>query len=113
MFLVAALVCMPLQSQAAYNMFLSLTGISGEATNGLIAVNSFSLGASVPVTNGYISYAGKVSFTSVNIGKPLDKSSPLLAYYCASGQHITTAKLTVVDQTSGIKIDSRPGPFAR
>jgi len=99
---VAAVIGLPLQSHAGYNMFLSLSGISGEAINNLIAVNSFSTGVAVPVSIGAggIS-AGKATFTNVTIIKPLDLSSPVLALDCANGTHIATAVLTVVDQTSG------------
>jgi type VI secretion system secreted protein Hcp len=98
----ATLLCLPFRSQAAYKMYLLLTGVSGEANNNLIAIDSFQFGMSVVIsTGGGGGGAGKASFSDVTLTKQLDVSSPLLALDCAKGQNIATGVLTVVDSTSG------------
>ena len=91
--LVAVSVCLPIQSRAAYNSFLSITGISGPATNNLIPILSYSFGLSAAGNNP--------NFSDVSVLKTLDLTSPLLAFQCANAQTNATAVLTVVHSTSG------------
>jgi len=100
--MITAFLCLPMRTQAASVMYLSLTGITGEATNNLIAVDSFHFGLSVAIPaipgGGGV---GKPSFSDVTLTKQLGISSPLLAVDCAKGQNIASAVLTVVDSASG------------
>ena len=86
----------------AFDTFLKIDGIDGESTDdkhkGEIELQSFSWGASNPVTIGSASGGiggGKVSLSSFNFMKKTDKSSPKLFLACCSGEHIKTAKLTM------------------
>jgi len=45
---IAASICAPLQSRAAYNVYLSIAGIPGPATNNQIVVAAYSFGLSNP-----------------------------------------------------------------
>jgi type VI secretion system secreted protein Hcp len=82
---------------SAGNMFLKLDGIKGESADhkhkGDIEISSFSFGASNAGTQAHGSGggAGKVSFSSFTITKPLDKSSPLLQKAAIGGQHYKEA----------------------
>lgn len=88
---------------AVADFFLKIDGIKGESTDAKhkdeLEIESFSWGA---VNSGSFSDApgagggtGKVSFQDVHFTKKVDKSSPDLAYHCASGKHIKIAELTV------------------
>src|ERR1017187_1229373 len=91
--LIAAFVCLPFQSRAAYRAFLAITGVTGPGANGTIPILSYSLGVS--------SYNGNASFSDVSAMKSLDLTSPLLAFQCAKGITNATAVLTVVNSTTG------------
>lgn len=91
---------------AAYDAFLYISGIPGEATasghTNEIAVLSFSEGVSIPVTIGSGGgTTGTPAFGNLKIVKYLDKASPLLFLACAQGTHISQAVLTLRDQTGG------------
>ncbi len=95
---------------AQVDYFLKLDGITGESTDsnhkGWIQLESFSWGASNPTTIGSATGgagAGKVKFSDISVGKVVDKSSPDLVAFCASGKHIDRALLEVV--THQLKID--------
>jgi type VI protein secretion system component Hcp len=91
---VSASICLPINGLADNKIYLSLAGVSGEATNNLIAVDSFTLG----MTNA----STTPSFQNVSITKSLDTSSPVLALDCAKAQPPgSTAVLMVINQTSG------------
>jgi type VI secretion system secreted protein Hcp len=86
----------------AMDMFLSLDGVTGEATRqnygGWIELDSFSFGASNPVSIGTGSTgagAGKVSLSSFNVMKRTDSSSPILFQKCCSGQHFSKATVAL------------------
>lgn len=85
----------------ASDMFLKLEGISGESADskhkGEIDIESFSFGVHQTGTasSGGGMGAGKASFNDLNIVKKADKSSPNLMLKCATGEHITSALLTV------------------
>lgn len=80
------------------NMFLSLDGIPGESTDkqhpNAVVVNGFNFGENVltPSTNVP---TGKTQFSSFTFTKTVDKSSPKLFEYAATGKHIKTATLSV------------------
>ncbi len=85
----------------AVEMFLDIDTVQGEAqakdfTN-KIDIFSFSFGASNPssVSTGTGSGAGKVSISSVNIQKVVDKATATLFSACCKGQHFKKGKLTV------------------
>jgi type VI secretion system secreted protein Hcp len=90
----------------AYDCYLKLDGIEGEATavgmEKQIGIFSFSWGASAPAqassTLGGLS-ASKVSISSLNLMKQLDKSSVPLFQACCTGAHIAEAILTIRKQT--------------
>lgn len=96
----------------AYDVYLDLDGIEGEATakgfEKKIGIFSMSWGASaattVGATKGGIS-ASKVSVSSFNMMKQLDSSSVPLFQACCKGEHITTATITFRKQTG----DSQEG----
>ena len=86
----------------AFDTFLELTGIEGEATakgfEKKIEIYSFSWGASNPTTvsSGATGLsAGKVSISSFNIMKKTEKSSPKLFTACCAGKHIDKAIVTM------------------
>jgi len=86
----------------AFDTFLELTGIEGEATAKdmvkKIEIYSFSWGASNPTTvgsGGTGLSAGKVSVSSFNIMKKTEKSSPKLFLACCQGKHIDKAVVTM------------------
>jgi len=82
-------------------IFLTLTGISGESTKvnatGWIEIFSFSNGASNPssVAFGTGSGAGKVDLSSISLQKQLDTSSPTLFLSCCKGTHFATGTMVV------------------
>jgi type VI secretion system secreted protein Hcp len=75
-------------AHAASDYLLEIDGIKGESTDekhkDQIEIESFSWGA----TN-----AGSARAITMNFGKRLDKSSPLLFLRCATGEHIPTVKI--------------------
>jgi type VI secretion system secreted protein Hcp len=102
--LVCAGLLLPFRSQAAsYDVYLSLNGITGGATNGLIQVDSFSWSESIPVTLSGLAGPGigKPAFTAIGVQKPLDISSPILVYNSATGLPITSAVLTIKNRATG------------
>jgi len=85
----------------AVEMFLDVDTVQGESqakdfTN-KIDIFSFSLGASNPtsVSTGTGSGAGKVSISSINVQKIVDKATSKLFLACCQGKHFTKGKLTV------------------
>ncbi len=86
----------------AYDCYLKLEGIDGEATadgfDKQIGVYSFSWGASNPtsITPGKGGIASsRVAVSSFNFMKQVDKSSVPLFQACCKGTHITKATLTL------------------
>jgi type VI secretion system secreted protein Hcp len=86
---------------AVGDYFLKLEGIEGESADDKhkkeIDIQSFSWGASNSGTMamGGGGGAGKVTFQDIHFTKNVDKSSPNLLKYCATGKHITKGTLTV------------------
>jgi type VI secretion system secreted protein Hcp len=96
----------------ATDMFINFDGVTGESTRqnfaGWIELDSFSFGASNPVSIGTGSGgagAGKVSLSSFNVMKRTDSSSPLLFQKCCMGQHFAKAQVALnkAGGTSAIK----------
>jgi type VI secretion system secreted protein Hcp len=91
---------------AAYDAFLNINGIQGEAIasghSNEIVVLSFSEGVSNTVTIGSGgTTTGTPAFGNLTILKAIDKSSPSLYLACAQGTHISQAVLTLRNQTGG------------
>lgn len=84
----------------AYDAFLKIEGITGEATakgfEKAIEVYSFSWGASNPAhMTGAGLGAGKVSVSSFNLMKKSDKASPILFQSCCQGKHFKSASFSM------------------
>ena len=94
---------LPFRSQAAYDMFLSFTGITGSATNGQIAINSLQWGAGRGISSpvGGNRSATAPSFSEVTITKIMDSASPYLALQTANGPGTATCILTIKDHNTG------------
>ena len=85
----------------AADMLLQIDGIDGESQvegkSGWTDILSYSLGASNPssVASGAGSGAGRVSISSLNVQKVIDKATPILFLKCCNGTHFKNAKLVV------------------
>jgi len=84
---------------AAFDAFLKIEGVPGEATatghKDEIDIESFSMGvARTVVTGGGGTQTGRPQFTDISFSHQLDKASPLLMLRCAQGTVIPTAVLT-------------------
>ena len=85
----------------AVDMFIKLDGIKGEAQDdkhkGEIDVLAWSWGMSQSGTThmGSGGGGGKANFQDISVTKWVDKSSPILMQYCATGKHIPKAQLIV------------------
>lgn len=85
----------------AVDIFLKLEGIKGEARDSKhkdeIDVLSWSWGMSQSGTThvGGGGGSGKVAVNDLSITKYIDKSTPTLMKFCASGKHITKGTLCV------------------
>jgi type VI secretion system secreted protein Hcp len=91
---VVLLIAGALSAQAAFDAFLKIDGVPGEATDSThtswIEVDSFQSGMIV------ISNQPPAHFSPLLLRKRIDKSSPLLAKACATGQHIAQVKLNLI-----------------
>src|SRR4026207_678260 len=97
--LVACVLWTALSAQAAFDAFLKLDGVPGEATatghKDEIVIDSFSMGITRPApTGGGGTQTGRPQFTDISFSHRLDKASPILMLRCAQGTHIPTAVLT-------------------
>ena len=95
----ACLLWTTLPAHAAFDAFLKIEGVPGEATatghKDEIDIESFSMGvARTVVTGGGGTQTGRPQFTDISFSHQLDKASPLLMLRCAQGTHIQTAVLT-------------------
>jgi type VI secretion system secreted protein Hcp len=91
---------------AAYDAFLYINGIQGEATasghSNEIVVLSFSESVSNTVSiNSSGGGTSSPAFGNLTIVKTLDKASPQLYLDCAQGARISQVILTLRDQTGG------------
>jgi type VI secretion system secreted protein Hcp len=86
-----------MSAHAAFDAFLKIEGVDGESTDSThtawIEIDSFQSGMVV------ISNQPPAQFSPLLLRKRIDKSSPLLAKACASGQHIAQVKLNLVRTT--------------
>ena len=90
----------------AFDTYVELTGIEGEATaksfEKKIEIFSFSWGASAPVTVGPGTggmTASRVSISSFNVMKKTDVASPKLFKACCTGDHINKMTVSMRKQT--------------
>jgi type VI secretion system secreted protein Hcp len=100
---VAALMGLPFQSRAAYDMYLSFTAVTGGATTSQIAISSIQWGAGRGIGSpvGGTRTASAPSFSEVTITKLMDSSSPMLALLSANGTGTATCVLTIQDHNTG------------
>ena len=95
--LAACVLWTALPVHAAFDAFLKLEGVPGEATatghKDEIEIESFSMGLSRPAATGG-TQTGTPRFTDISFTHLLDKASPILMLRCAQGTHIPTAVLT-------------------
>jgi type VI secretion system secreted protein Hcp len=81
------------------DLFLKLTGIEGESKDARhqneIDVESFSWGLANSGTVVGTATGGKATFQDISFTMLLNKASPKLFLYCASGKHIPEATLFV------------------
>ena len=99
-FLVASLGSFPQKAVAAVNYYLNIDGIKGGSTaaghQGSLELASWSFGASNPSSVGSGSAgAGKVSISSFNFMRKVDKASPQLKAASVSGTPIPSLSLSV------------------
>ena len=82
-------------------MFMKVEGTTGESADSnhtqWTDVLSFSWGASQPGNMGVGGGggAGKVNFNDLHVNALIDKSTPAILAYCASGKHVPSVKLSV------------------
>src|SRR5258705_2460805 len=86
----------------ASDIFMKIDGIPGESTDHAhpneIEVSSYSWresNAGAHFATGSGAGAGKVSMQDLHFTAHVSKASPSLMLHCATGQHISNAKLTV------------------
>lgn len=85
-----------------FDAFLKIDGIEGESTDDKhkneIEVESYSCGVCQPAAGGRSSGGGaaaqRADFQDFSVVKALDKASPKLMLFCATGEHIKNIKLT-------------------
>ncbi|HET6264348.1 MAG TPA: type VI secretion system tube protein Hcp [Usitatibacter sp.] len=106
-----AALALPLPADAAYDMFLKLDGIQGEATakghEKEIEVFSFSWGMArtVQVMGARGANAGRPCVSEMNLMKRMDKTTPLLMANVMSGMVIPKGKLTLRKAGGDIPLD--------
>ena len=81
-----------LGSPGSYNIYIQITGITGESTDSAhddwIEVLSYSHGVSQPTSSDGSRSTGRAEHQDFTITKELDKASPKLALYCCNGTYI-------------------------
>lgn len=81
-----------LGTPGSYNIFVQITGISGESADEAhedwIEVLSYSHGVSRATESGTSRSTGQATHHDFSVTKELDKASPKLALYCCNGTHI-------------------------
>ena|ERR1051326_5048118 len=85
----------------AFDAFLKLDGIKGEGAGGAITLESFSWGvsnSSSATTGG--AGSGKASFQDFSFSSVAGSESADLLLACASGKHIASGQLSIMDKTS-------------
>jgi len=95
--------------QSLQAMYLQISGCPGSSTDsdhkGWSDVESCSWGVSQSTSahTGTGFGVGKANFHHVEIVKPIDKASPNLMQYCASGKHVDKAVLSICKVGGGQK----------
>jgi type VI secretion system secreted protein Hcp len=95
----------------AVDMILDIDGVQGESQKDgfkdKIDIFAYSLSANNPssVATGAGSGAGKVSISSINVTKMVDKASASLFLSCCNGKHYSKAKLTVREAGGDSPVD--------
>jgi type VI secretion system secreted protein Hcp len=96
----------------AFDAFLKIDGVNGEATRKgfekQMEILSFSWGASNPSTigaGGGGGGGGKVSVSSFNIMKKSDAASPILFQACCKGDHFPSAIVTLNKAAGSAALD--------
>ena len=96
----------------AFDAFLKIDGVNGEATRKgfekQMEIQSFSWGASNPSTigaGGGGGGGGKVSVSSFNVMKKSDSASPILFQACCKGDHFATAVVTLNKAAGAAALD--------
>ncbi|MGD0770033.1 MAG: type VI secretion system tube protein Hcp [Tepidisphaeraceae bacterium] len=86
----------------AFNAFVQIDGVSGEATEEghkdwiEISEYQFSVSQQSLMSGGQGGRgAGKADFEALTIFKTIDKSTPTLALYCANGKHVSKVTLEI------------------
>jgi type VI secretion system secreted protein Hcp len=85
----------------AFDAFLKLDGIKGEGAGGTITLESFSWGvsnSSSAATGG--AGSGKASFQDFSFSTVAGTESADLLLACASGQHIASGQLSIMEKAS-------------
>lgn len=92
-------VAIPAHSVAAADAFLKLDGIDGESTDSKhkneIEIASWSFGLAPRASATGQETSARPCISDISLSKHVDKSSPVLFAYGATGKHIGTAVLTV------------------
>jgi type VI secretion system secreted protein Hcp len=96
----------------AFDAFLKIDGVNGEATRKgfekQMEILSFSWGASNPSTvgaGGGGGGGGKVSVSSFNVMKKSDAASPILFQACCKGDHFAKAAVTLNKAAGSTALD--------
>ncbi|MES2920652.1 MAG: type VI secretion system tube protein Hcp [Verrucomicrobiota bacterium] len=89
-------------------LFLKIKGIKGDSTDvgheGEINAIAFSSAIqNIVSTSGSGASVGRPKVSEITVTKMVDKTSPLLFVYCASGKHLANAEITVAN-TGGEKL---------
>jgi type VI secretion system secreted protein Hcp len=91
---ILALLTGALSTHAAFDAFLKIEGVPGESADshhaGWIQVDALHFGATAP------SASASTQLAPLTLSKRIDKSSPLLAKACATGQPISRVKFELV-----------------
>lgn len=85
----------------AIDMFLKVDGVTGESKDAnhknWVDALSFNWAASQPgnMSVGGGGGAGKVQFRDLNVQAVIDKATPAIMKYCASGKHVAKVELSI------------------
>jgi len=98
---VGTLAGLPLRSQAAYDIFLTFTGVG---TNVPITSLQWGEGRGISTPSGGTREASLPSFSEVTITKMMDSASPQLAMLAANGDGTATCVITIKHRTTGLAL---------
>lgn len=89
------------------DLFMKVDGAAGESKDsnhtGWTDITSFTWGAVQPGNMGVGGGggAGKVAFADLAVNAPIDKSTPALLKYCATGKHLPSVEISVCKAGGG------------